>query len=474
VGAAVRSGRHAAILLTEIQQSPSATVRGAVNVEAVPLCLRFGGTLTPVNLRDEHALGAIKRTTVDIGTLPVRNELLDWIRTQRVGGRRVLLVDDGDAELTQRVAAHLGVFDEVATVQGTGTLAQRTRRALVERFGEHGFDYIGGGKDELPVWAASRRAIVVGDRRLEERVARSTQVERVFGSPKPSLRTWVKAVRLHQWIKNALVFLPALLAHRIMAPAVLLNAVLAFLAFGCCASSVYITNDLFDLGADRQHRRKRHRPFAAGLLSVRSGIQSSLILIVCGALLAIYVGWMFTLVLAAYYVVTWAYSLRLKHVALFDVMTLAGLYTLRIIAGAAATRVDLSFWLLAFSAFIFLSLGFVKRYSEIYDAQKASKDGHARDYSATDLAVIMSLGTASGYCAVVVIALYINSSDSIALYHHHKPLWLLCPLMLFWISRVWMLTARGHMHDDPVVFALRDKISLAVVALMAVIVLCSI
>ena len=446
-----------------------------MSAQSIPLCLGLAGTLTPSNPRHERALGVIKRTAVDAGTLPFREELLHWLREERAGGRRVVLVADGDPQIAEQIAAHLGLFDEVARTGGAGPSAERTRRTLVERFGQRGFDYAGSDAGDMPVWAASRGAVVVGDRSLGDRVGRTTPVLRVFAAPKPTLRTWIKAIRLHQWVKNALVFLPALLAHRIAAPAVLLNAALAFLAFGCCASSVYVTNDLFDLTADRQHARKRHRPFAAGLLSVRSGVLASLILMLCAALLAAYIGLACALVLACYYGVTWAYSLRLKRVALLDVMTLAGLYTLRIIAGAAATRIDLSFWLLAFSVFLFLSLGFVKRYAEIYDARKAGKlAGHARGYGADDLPVVMNLGTASGYCAVVVIALYINSADSIALYHHHKPLWLLCPLMLFWISRVWMLTARGHMHDDPVVFALHDRASLIVVAALGLIVLSSI
>jgi 4-hydroxybenzoate polyprenyltransferase len=236
-----------------------------------------------------------------------------------------------------------------------------------------------------------------------------------------------------------------------------------------------VTNDLFDLAADRRHPSKRRRPFAAGTLSVRDGVKASLILLLCAALLAAFIGWLYALVLAGYYVITWAYSLRLKRIALLDVMTLAGLYTMRIIAGAAATYIELSFWLLAFSVFLFLSLGFVKRYSEVYDARKEGKPvGSARGYGAEDLALIMSLGTASGYCAVVVIALYINSGDSIAMYHHHKPLWLICPLMLFWISRAWMLTARGQMHDDPVVFALRDRVSLLILGALGLIVFLSI
>jgi 4-hydroxybenzoate polyprenyltransferase len=269
-----------------------------------------------------------------------------------------------------------------------------------------------------------------------------------------------------------LIFVPAVLAHVISRPQVLLHGVLAFLAFGLCASSVYLLNDLFDLAADRQHPRKRHRPFAAGLLSARAGLAAALLLFTAAVIIAASVGSRFLAVLAGYYLLTWAYSLRLKRVPLLDVMMLAGLYTLRVIAGAAAMQIALSFWLLAFSAFIFFSLGFVKRYAELADRRKNGElISHARGYRDTDLPLIMSLGTASGYCSIVVLALYINSSDSQALYHHHKPLWLICPLMLFWISRVWIVASRGAMHDDPVVFALRDRVSLLILVALGAIML---
>ena len=470
-----------------------------MNQDGVPLCLDIIGTLTPADVRHERSISAFKESPplswlfrrwrankrsvsrrpgpehAEARILPFRAELLQWLREQHAGGRRLVLVADGDPQLAEQIADHLGLFDEVARTDGAGSAAERKRRALVERFGEHGFDYAGSDPSDMIVWEASRAALVVGDRSLGYRVGLKTRVLRVFPATKPTLRAWLKAIRFHQWVKNALVFLPPLLAHRIAEPVVLLKAVMAFVAFGCCASSVYVTNDLFDLAADREHPRKRHRPFAAALLSVRSGIYASVILLLCAMLLAAVIGWRYALVLGCYYIVTWAYSLRLKRIALLDVMTLAGLYTLRIIAGAAATRIEPSFWLLAFSVFLFLSLGFVKRYAELYDARKADKlVGHGRGYGADDLSLIMNLGTASGYCAVVVIALYINSADSIALYHHHKTMWLICPLMLFWISRVWMLTARGHMHDDPVVFALHDRMSLLVLGAVGLIVLMSI
>jgi len=466
-----------------------------VNADRVPLCLDIAGTLTPANIRLERAIRAFKETPPLLGwllrrwrgrrasalqaaetehvaakTLPFNAELVSWLREQRSAGQRLVLLADGDALLAEQIAAHLELFDEIASTEGDGPASERKRRALVQRYGEHGFDYGGSDADDLVVWEASRAGLVVGNRRLSERVALKTRVLRVFPAPRPTLRTWIRAIRLHQWVKNVLVFLPPLLAHRIAEPDVILDASMAFVAFGCCASSVYVTNDLFDLAADRAHPRKRRRPFAAAVLSVRSGVLAAGLLLLCAAGLAALIGARYAAVLACYYVVTWAYSLRLKRLALLDVMTLAGLYTLRIISGSAATHIDPSFWLLAFSVFLFLSLGFVKRYAELYDARKSDKLlGHGRGYGSDDLSLIMSLGTASGYCAVVVIALYINSADSMALYHRHKTMWLICPLMLFWISRVWMLTARGKMHDDPVVFAMRDRTSLVVVALLGLI-----
>jgi 4-hydroxybenzoate polyprenyltransferase len=448
---------------------------------AIPLCLGLDGTLTPVRTAHERLLLAARHGTssdvqIDVTTLPLRSELLAWLRQQRAIGRRLVLVADGDPATAKQIAAHLDLFDEIASTERcAGTAAQRKRSALVARFGEHGFDYIGSDASDRIVWDASRQAIVVGNADIARRLGRGAEVLSLPGADGASWRTWIRAIRLHQWVKNGLIFVPAVLAHVISQPHVLRQGALAFLAFGLCASSVYLVNDLFDLAADRRHPRKRLRPFAAGLLSARSGISVALVLTAAAAIIAVTVGRNFVAVLAGYYALTWAYSLQLKRVPLLDVMTLAALYTLRIIAGAAAMSIELSFWLLAFSVFIFLSLGFVKRYAELEDTRRAGKlSGQIRGYRESDLPLIMSLGTASSYSAIVVMALYINSADSQSLYRHHKPLWLICPLMLFWISRVWILSSRGEMHDDPVVFALRDRLSLAVLAALGVIVLISI
>ena len=295
-------------------------------------------------------------------------------------------------------------------------------------------------------------------------------------TPSHFLPTWARAIRLHQWVKNGLIFLPPALGHAMLRPNVPGSAALAFLAFGLCASSVYLFNDLFDLEADRAHPRKRFRPLAAGLISPRAAISVAIVLVLAGAAIAISVNMAFALVLAGYYAATWAYSLRLKRMALLDVMLLAALYTVRVIAGAVATDVPPSFWLLAFSVFFFLSLALIKRYAELVGTRGVTDyiAGRHRPYEPEDMPLIQSFGVASGYSAIVVIALYINGPESQAIYHHHKPLWLICPLMLFWISRTWLLTSRGRMQDDPVVFAVRDPVSLVTLGLMVLIVLASV
>jgi 4-hydroxybenzoate polyprenyltransferase/phosphoserine phosphatase len=473
-----------------------------MNDSSIPLCVDLDGTFTPVDTLHESLLRLARekpiailslplwlrigkarlkrevalRTTFDATILPLHLELFEWLKSQRETGRRIVLVTAADSHIAQQVADRAELFDDVMASDGTTNLSSDAKRtALVDRFGEKQFDYVGNARADESVWRSARKAFVVGTKRQAARAARITELGRTFAGPRSSAKVWLKAMRLHQWVKNTLIFLPAILAHQILSPDVLLRCVVAFIAFGLCASSVYLINDLFDLSADRHHPRKRYRPFAAGLLSARSGLLASAVLF-CGAVaLAIMVGWKFAAVLAGYYLLTWAYSLRLKRAASVDVMTLAGLYTIRIIAGSAATDIPLSFWLLAFSVFIFLSLGFVKRYTELDDARHAGQTTKSgRGYTAADLPLIMTLGVAAGYCTVVVMALYINSTDSQVLYRHNKPLWLICPLLLYWISRVWLLTTRGQMHDDPVVFALRDRLSLVVLGLLGLVVLLSI
>jgi 4-hydroxybenzoate polyprenyltransferase len=278
-------------------------------------------------------------------------------------------------------------------------------------------------------------------------------------------RLWVGALRLHQWLKNLLIFVPLLVSHRLGTPGYLAEGIIAFVLFSLCASSAYLLNDLLDLGSDRQHPSKRRRPLAAGLISPRQAAIAISLLMACSFAAAILLlPWKFIAAMGAYFALTVTYSLWLKRLMIVDVVTLAILYTLRIIAGTLLFNLVMTFWMLAFSMFIFLSLALVKRYGELLGARNRGETNRpgGRGYYAGDLNMIASLGAASGYLSVMVLALYIQDPNTAALYGNPRVIWLACPLLLYWISRVWVLTHRGEMNDDPVVFAIRDRVSLAV------------
>jgi 4-hydroxybenzoate polyprenyltransferase len=289
------------------------------------------------------------------------------------------------------------------------------------------------------------------------------------------LSAWLSAVRVRQWSKNLLVFLPVLLSHQLFKRPQFNQSLLAFVAFCLCASSAYIINDLADLQTDKRHPKRRTRPFASGRISPQSGAVASCVLLVAAVVPALQLGYRFQTVLALYYILTWMYSKWFRSIAIVDVMTLAGLYAARIVGGSAATAIPLSYWFLALATFMFLSLAIVKRYAEIRETAGAVEvSGYGRGYDAIDLPLLPVLGVAAGYCSVLVLALYISSTDAIALYRHREALWLVCPLAWFWITRIWRLATRGDLSDDPVAFATTDATSVVVLVLMAVIVMLSI
>jgi len=418
--------------------------------------------------------GLANMVHIDVATLPYDSTVIELIESERRSGRKVVLATASHHTLAERIAEHLQLFDEVfATRADCNLSAQRKRDLLVERYGAQGFDYVGNSHDDFCVWDAARKAYVVNPESGVLRRAKGLgNVERIIQSNMPGLKDWLKALRLHQWMKNALIFVPLLAAHQLANPLLLWQGILAFLFFGLCASSVYLLNDLLDLADDRHHHSKCNRPFAAGRLSIKSGLiafPTLLFASFAGAFLLL--PWQFAGVLAAYYVLTLAYSLWLKRQMAIDVIALALLYTVRIIAGAAAFGLPLTFWILAFSMFIFLSLALVKRYAELREARckGRTEKTRGRGYYPDDLEMISSLGAASGYLAVMVLALYIHDQSTMALYSQPQLIWLACPLLLFWVTRVWMLTHRGQMHDDPVVFAIRDRISLIVGALFCMV-----
>lgn len=356
-------------------------------------------------------------TKIDVSVLPYDEAVLEDVAIARAAGRPVLLAA-ADSSAANDIAQHLKVFDQVVDVGQT--TSDRGKRAPRRR----------------------------------------------------DLAAWASALRLHQWVKNALIFVPLLAAHQLTNPVLIGQGVLAFVLFGLCASSVYLLNDLIDLEDDRHHKSKRLRPFASGRLSLEAGlIAFPLLLITSFAGAFLFLPWQFGASLGIYYLLTLSYSLVLKRQMAVDVIALALLYTIRVIAGAAALAIPLTFWMLAFSTFIFLSLALAKRYSELRDAHARGRTEktRGRDYDPRDLEMISALGAASGYQSVIVLALYVRDEHTVALYSRPELIWLACPILLFWVTRIWMLTSRGLVHDDPVVFAITDRVSLIVGALFGLV-----
>ena len=414
-----------------------------------------------------------KRVVPDPGTLPWRAELIDYLLRQRAEGRYLVLATASDIGIARRVADHLGIFDQVFASDGVVNLRGEAKRAaLVARFGARGFDYAadgGNGECDLAVWTAARKAILVNARpSVGKMAARLTEVDRVFSDRKPAWADRLKALRPNHWLKNLLVFVPLIAAHRFHDLALFEKSLLAFVAFGCCASSGYLFNDLVDLESDRRHPQKRFRPFAAGDLSLSYAFMATPALLMLGCFLGGLVSPLLFGLLLLYCGMTVGYSLGVKKVAVLDVLFLAGLYATRILAGSAATAIPPSHWLLAFSTFLFFSLALVKRYSELAVMRRVDGDAaRARAYELGDAEILAAMGVSSGYLAVLVLALYIAADKARELYSRPELLWALCPLLLYWISHVWLTAHRGNMNHDPVVFTTSDRTSRILILLIA-------
>ena len=470
-----------------------------------PLVVDLDGTLIYTDLLIESFLGLIKKNplriisvffwllqgkvtlkrgiaelvTIDVTVLPYNQEVLAYIKAEKAKGRKLVLATASVEKYANQVGEYIGLFDEILATTATTNLSGSNKRAkLVELYGDKGFDYIGNATPDIDVWKGAQNAIVVSSSdELESKASSVATVSHRIRVETPGIKTYVKALRLHQWLKNCLILVPLLTAHKFLEPMLVLQAIGAFFAFGFCASSVYLVNDLLDLEDDRHHKTKCKRPFASGAIPILNGIILTPVLLLLSLLIGLLLPSNFLVVLAVYYVVTTAYSFSLKKKVLIDVIVLATLYTIRIIAGAATIGVMPSFWLLAFSLFIFHSLALVKRCTELYGLkEEAEKTGRAtqvrgRGYTVSDIGLLYTMGTTSGFMSVLVLALYVNSENVKQLYVTPEVIWLLCPIMLYWISRVWILTDRGNMNDDPIVFALKDRTSLITVVCMGLVVL---
>jgi 4-hydroxybenzoate polyprenyltransferase/phosphoserine phosphatase len=486
------------------------------NTATLPLCVDLDGTLVKSDTLVDSALALARHhpalllklpgwlaqgkaafkqhitsaVTLDVAHLPYNRELLQYVQQQKSTGRPIYLATAADAVLAHRIADHLGLFTGVLASDGTLNLAGNNKLAAFrQEFGDE-FAYIGNASPDLPLLQNCRQPMVANPTaglRAGLRAAKITPV-RVFKEQVSPLRAWAKALRLHQWAKNVLIFLPILLAHA-WNTGLLVGALVAFVSFGLCASATYIVNDLLDLDADRQHPRKRRRPFASGDLSAITGVMVVFLFLASAAVLAVavpriiavispgkafispfqinFLGW-----LIIYLITTLAYSLRLKRAVLVDVIVLSGLYTIRILAGSAATGVAVSTWLAGFSIFFFLSLAFVKRFSELESLrERGGESPKGRGYHVADIEQLRSFGSASAYASVVVLTLYISNLNAAELYRHTNRLWLLVPILLLWLSRLWLLASRGQLDEDPVVYAITDKRSLFLGLLVVVVVL---
>ncbi len=501
-----------------ISPHPTTPPSPSQSQSVLPLCVDLDGTLVRSDTLIDSTLllarqspaellklpgwlrggkAALKRhitqtVALDVEHLPYNQELLRYLEQQHAAGRPLFLATAADRALADRVAAHVGLFTGVLASDGAHNLAGENKLAAFQQQFPEGFCYIGNASADLPLLSACSAAgaeVLVANPTsglLAGLRARKIVPTRSFVERSSPLRAWMKAIRLHQWSKNVLIFLPLLLGH-VRSAGLIVGAVVAFLSFGLCASATYIINDLLDVEADRIHPRKRRRPFAAGDLSAIHGLAVVILFFVAAVLLAIavprvvrglspdaflpgpysFLGW-----LLFYTVTTLAYSLRLKRALLIDVIVLSGLYTIRILAGSAATGVAVSTWLAGFSIFFFLSLAFVKRFAELESLKsRGGVTSKGRGYHVEDIEQLRSFGSSSAYASVVVFTLYIsNLSNAHELYRHSTRLWLLVPVLLLWLSRLWLLASRGQLDEDPVVYAITDRRSLALGALVVLIV----
>jgi len=461
-----------------------------------PLVVDLDGTLTPTDTLVESLIHVIKQSPLNLlrvplwllkgragfkasiaektrlatESLPYRESLVTYLRAEKAQGRRIILATAAHHSIAEGVARHLGLFDQVlATTPDHNLKGHAKLKAIQKNVGES-FVYAGDTQADLPIWQAAKAAILVGvPPALAATVREKTPIEREFPNEKVTLTDWLRALRVHQWLKNLLLFVPLLTAFSFMELGKWLSMGQAFLAFSMAASATYIINDLWDLDSDRLHPRKRLRPFASAKLPILHGVAVAGVGLASAFLLAYTVSTSFCLMLFAYLVLTSAYSWTLKKYVLIDAVMLSLLYTLRILAGAVAIKVATSSWLLAFSVFIFLSLALVKRCAELVSLEKSGQAmAHGRDYRVSDLTVLWPFGTGAALSAVVVFGLFISTPETQIRYATPQLLWLVAIGLVYWLGRLWIKTSRGEMHDDPVVYAIKDYGSRITIAGMLV------
>jgi len=407
-----------------------------------------------------------KRARIKYELLPVNKEVLNFLEAEKGKGRKLVLATASLMKHAREILRVYPIFDEVYGTNEINLKGKNKLNVLVKDFGYSQFDYIGDSRSDLKIFSASRYSYLVNPSRTLERKTRYTSTVKHVWKSKVKVGDYLKAVRVYQWLKNLLIFVPFITSHS-FSISHFSEAVGGFFAFSLVASSGYLINDLFDLDKDRVHPRKRLRPFASGKLPILSGLLLACILLVAGLSIGSLFSLPFFIVLIIYFGVSFSYSMYFKKMVLYDVFILASLYSVRVVAGGLVSHIHISFWLILFSAFIFLSLAFVKRFSEIRKIKAGSNlSDRGRGYSTLDTDLIEMMGIASGFLSIVVFSLYINSPEVLKLYSNPKVLWPLSFLFLIWISRIWIVTNRGEMTDDPIVFAVKDMGSYVILALI--------
>ena len=416
-----------------------------------------------------------RRAQVNAAHLPYRAELISFLRREKSTGRKIILTTGADSTIARSVADHLGFFDHVLASDGVANLTGDKKREAIQSYTNgRAFDYVGDSWKDVPVWKAANRAILVDPSESLSRSMKKIKPDcRVLERPREKRAAFWKSLRPHHWVKNLLVFVPIVMAHDINQLQKLWHVLAAFASFSLCASGVYILNDLFDLEADRLHPEKKSRPFASGDVPVLTGLLVAPFLFSAGFVIAAeFCSARFLQIIVIYAAATTFYSVYGKRVPVVDVLLLTALYLLRILGGGVAAEVPVSPWLLAFSMFFLLSLAFTKRHAELTNQEMNGGEQpfvSKRDYQVGDRGLVQQFGVTSGYLSVLVLALYVNGREVTALYRHPQWIWLACPMLLFWISRVWFLANRGKLHEDPVIFAAMDPVSYALGGLLLLI-----
>jgi len=454
-------------------------------IVTTPLVVDLDGTLTPTDTLVESVIHLVKSSPLSAikipywllkgraefkeavahhsrfapHNLPFRGALIAYLHEEKAKGRKIVLATAAHHSIADRVAEELGLFDEVlATGNGLNLKGKNKLELIQAKFGPD-FVYAGDSSADIPIWESSKAAILVGvSADVGNSVRNKVPIEREFTNEKAGLAVWLRALRVHQWMKNLLLFVPLLTAFSFFDLGTFLMLLVAFFAFSFAASATYMVNDLWDLENDRAHPRKKSRPFASARLPILKGVSVAALLLAFALAMAFAVSLKFFLMLVLYLVLTSAYSWVLKAYVLIDVLMLSLLYTLRIVAGSVAIGVVTSSWLLAFSVFIFLSLALVKRCSELVVLEQSGRAAtRGRDYRVKDLAVLWPLGVGSALSAVVVFGLFIDAPETHARYATPELLWLVAFCLIYWIARLWIKTSRGEMHDDPVVYAIKNR-----------------